>query len=50
MVLRMIQNTVKNVDFEDLIKLPLKVGSVHIVSHANYVDSHGWAIAKHGGG
>ena len=40
--MRMIQNTVKNVDFEDLIKLPLKVGSVHIVvSHANYVDSHG---------
>ena len=46
MIVRMIQIAVKNPDFEDLIKLPLKA-CVHIVSRANYVDSHGQANAKH---
>ena len=45
----MTQSGVKNPDFEDLIKLPLKASGVHVVSPANYVDSHGWVDnAKHG--
>ena len=40
----MTQSRVKNPDFEDLIKLPLKAAGVHVVSPANYVDSHGWVF------